>query len=169
MARRRVRSFGTFTPSSQPLMLRMQPQIDSADRRVPKGTRSPSILVSKRNAKLSMHRALLMPEIVRLIFTFVRGFDEAPTNENFLSQPMAQTTPGKSTLASLARTCRAWHDPAIDELWMHLDTLDPLIKLLPCRMWAKKHIPPMVGRMLPDGLPAHGLTRCERSCARNTG
>ncbi|KAL4066484.1 hypothetical protein V8B97DRAFT_1874426 [Scleroderma yunnanense] len=122
----------------------MQSKNDSADRPVHKEPRSLSISVSKPDAKHSMHRALLMPEIIRLIFTFVREFDEVPTDENFPSQPMIHSTPGKTALASLARTCRAFHEPAIDELWMHLEALDPLIKLLPRRMWGKKHVPPMI-------------------------
>ena len=149
MARRRVRSFDIFTPTSKPLTFRMRSQSDGADSHVHKGIRSFSISVSKCDAVHSMHRALLIPEIVCLIFAFVHGSDEVQTDENFLSQPVVQATVGKSTLACLARTCRAWHEPAIDQLWMHLEALDPLIKLLPRRMLAKKHVPPMVGCILP--------------------
>jgi hypothetical protein len=34
------------------------------------------------------------------------------------------------------RTCRALSAPTVDALWMHLDSLDPIIKVFPRRMWA---------------------------------
>lgn len=37
----------------------------------------------------------------------------------------------RDALASCARVCRAFHDPAAERLWRSLPTLDPLIKLLP--------------------------------------
>ena len=71
----------------------------------------------------------------RLILDFIRRFDESPECEQW------DRTSGKRTLASLARTCRTLSAPALDALWMRLENLDPLIKVLPRRMWAKKYYP----------------------------
>ncbi|KII86170.1 hypothetical protein PLICRDRAFT_700291 [Plicaturopsis crispa FD-325 SS-3] len=38
-------------------------------------------------------------------------------------------------LARLARTCRAFRDPALDVLWHTLPSLDPLIRTLPTDLW----------------------------------
>ncbi|KAG6333711.1 hypothetical protein ID866_5378 [Astraeus odoratus] len=103
-----------------------------------------SSTASERHTRQLMHRALLLPEIVRLIFAFVRECDDSPIDDNLVGHAFIHKTIGKSTLASLARTCRAFHGPAIDELWMNLEALDPLIKLMPRRMWTKKHYPPLV-------------------------
>ncbi|KAG8214925.1 hypothetical protein J3R82DRAFT_10112 [Butyriboletus roseoflavus] len=84
----------------------------------------------------SIHRCLLISEILCLILEFIRQFDESPESE--LKWDRAS---GRRTLASLARTCRTLSAPALDALWMRLDSLDPLIKVLPRRMWAKKHYP----------------------------
>ncbi|KAL4069200.1 hypothetical protein J3A83DRAFT_3500126 [Scleroderma citrinum] len=83
-----------------------------------------------------MHRALLVVEIIRLIFSFVFH------NKCHHSCTCVGSQSAYRTLAYLARTCRAFHEPAIDLLWMNLDSgLDPLIKLMPRRMWAKRHYP----------------------------
>ncbi|KIJ59274.1 hypothetical protein HYDPIDRAFT_33344 [Hydnomerulius pinastri MD-312] len=84
---------------------------------------------------------LLLIEIITLIFEYVRQWDEYPPDD---IEVKWDRTMGKKTLASLARTCKAFHEPALDVLWMKLDSLDPLIKLLPKRMWAKKYYPLMV-------------------------
>ncbi|KAL4064766.1 hypothetical protein V8B97DRAFT_1875803 [Scleroderma yunnanense] len=87
-----------------------------------------------------MHRALLVVEIIRLIFSFVFH------NKCHHSCTCVGSQSAYRTLAYLARTCRAFHEPAIDLLWMNLDSgLDPLIKLMPRRMWAKRHYPLGVG------------------------
>ncbi|KAH7925254.1 hypothetical protein BV22DRAFT_1034258 [Leucogyrophana mollusca] len=39
------------------------------------------------------------------------------------------------TLASLARTCRSFHDPALDLLYADMTTLKPLIKCMPRDLW----------------------------------
>ncbi|KAF9218794.1 hypothetical protein BS17DRAFT_479918 [Gyrodon lividus] len=43
----------------------------------------------------------------------------------------------RSTLANLARTCRALEEPSLDELWRDLDTLEPLASLLPASLWGE--------------------------------
>ncbi|KAG8214928.1 hypothetical protein J3R82DRAFT_10115 [Butyriboletus roseoflavus] len=83
----------------------------------------------------SMHRCFLISEIFCLILEFIRQSDESPEE----GECWEDCTIGKRTLASVARTCRAFSAPALDLLWMRLDSLDPLIKVLPSRLWAKKH------------------------------
>lgn len=110
---------------------------------VPKATKPllfiPQCLKPNRPTKppaTSIHRCLLISEILSLILEFVCQFDQSPESELKWDR-----TSGKRTLASLARTCRTLSVPALDALWMRLDNLDPLIKVLPRRMWAKKHYP----------------------------
>ncbi|KIK77603.1 hypothetical protein PAXRUDRAFT_834947 [Paxillus rubicundulus Ve08.2h10] len=97
--------------------------------------------MSKRTAKIlitPMHRCLLVNEIVCLIFEFIKEWDEYPPQDG---ESKWSHTEGKRTLASLARTCRTFKEPALDALWMKLDSLDPLIRVLPRRMWAKRRWP----------------------------
>ncbi|KAF8121204.1 hypothetical protein EV363DRAFT_1458241 [Boletus edulis] len=99
----------------------------------------PQFLKPNRSTKAhatSIHRALLVSEILWLILDYICRFDESPESDHKWDRTM-----GKRTLASLARTCRTLSKPALDALWMRLDNLDPLIKVLPRRMWAKKHYP----------------------------
>lgn len=42
---------------------------------------------------------------------------------------------GPKGLARLARTCRAFRDPALDILWHTLLALEPLIRTLPADLW----------------------------------
>lgn len=94
---------------------------------------------STKSKAAPIHRCLLISEILSLILEFVRRFDESSENETKWDR-----TSGKRTLASLARTCRALSSPTLDVLWMRLDNLDPLIKVLPRRMWGRKHYPLVV-------------------------
>ncbi|EKM53836.1 uncharacterized protein PHACADRAFT_260380 [Phanerochaete carnosa HHB-10118-sp] len=41
------------------------------------------------------------------------------------------------TLRCLALSCRAFYDPAMDELWADLEGLQPLVKCLPSHMVKK--------------------------------
>ncbi|KIJ11804.1 hypothetical protein PAXINDRAFT_181779 [Paxillus involutus ATCC 200175] len=43
----------------------------------------------------------------------------------------------RSTLANLARTCQAFKESSLDELWKDLDTLAPLAGLLPASLWGE--------------------------------
>ncbi|KAF8892240.1 hypothetical protein BD779DRAFT_1511787 [Infundibulicybe gibba] len=58
-----------------------------------------------------MHQALLIDEIVRIIFYYIH------------------TSSGK-TLPDVARCCKAWKDPALDRLWAHLTSIAPLFQLV---------------------------------------
>lgn len=82
-----------------------------------------------------MHCCFLISEILCLVLEFIQQYDESPEGKCRDDR----TPVGKRTLASLARTCRTFSAPALDLLWMRLDSLDPLIKVLPNRIWAKKH------------------------------
>jgi hypothetical protein len=59
-----------------------------------------------------MHQALFIDEIIRNIFDFC---DEQ----------------GYAILGQLARCCRAWKDPALDNLWSRLPWAVPLLHLIP--------------------------------------
>ena len=71
-----------------------------------------------------MHPCLLVPDLVRLIAeecTWVHRSPEEHSND----------LQGQHTLNSLARTCRAFLEPALDMLWYRQDTLTYLFKCLP--------------------------------------
>ncbi|KAI6125395.1 hypothetical protein EDD16DRAFT_1517193 [Pisolithus croceorrhizus] len=56
-----------------------------------------------------MHRCLLIDEVLNSIFSWLEG----------------------TTLCSLARTCRAFHEPAAAIIWQRLIGLGPILRLLP--------------------------------------
>ncbi|KAG5649333.1 hypothetical protein H0H81_004578 [Sphagnurus paluster] len=60
-----------------------------------------------------MHRCLHIPEIFSLICTHCRRADAV----------------------ALARTCRAFYEPAHDRIWAHLEDLKPLIMCMPEDLW----------------------------------
>jgi len=64
-----------------------------------------------------MHRVLLIQEALHLIFCFLKSEAWGPE--------------ANRTLACLARTCRAFQDPALDVLWEHVFTLDTILRCLP--------------------------------------
>ncbi|KAG1807545.1 hypothetical protein EV424DRAFT_1576279 [Suillus variegatus] len=61
-----------------------------------------------------MHQALLVPEVILEIFTYV----------NII--PSTQTSTQK-LFAGLARTCKIFHEPAMDLLWVEIHELEPLL------------------------------------------
>ena len=67
-----------------------------------------------------MHAALQITEISEVIY-------------KFLDRP---------TLARLARTCRAFEEPALDALWKVVDGIEPVARLLPDSMWVLKNADP---------------------------
>ncbi|KII86169.1 hypothetical protein PLICRDRAFT_700290 [Plicaturopsis crispa FD-325 SS-3] len=67
-----------------------------------------------------MHHCLQISEIMSLVCSEL---------------PCENGTVGLGELASLARTCRAFHDPALDVLWRTLRSLEPLIRTLPADLW----------------------------------
>ncbi|RPD59033.1 hypothetical protein L226DRAFT_614193 [Lentinus tigrinus ALCF2SS1-7] len=64
-----------------------------------------------------MHAALLVDEILQLVFGFLSNVP-GPANES------------RWTYAQLARCCRAWSNPALDRLWAHLDGMEPVLTVL---------------------------------------
>ncbi|KAJ7066351.1 hypothetical protein C8F01DRAFT_1346626 [Mycena amicta] len=67
-----------------------------------------------------MHRALRIPEVVRLIVEPFHSHDRLTD---------------KGSLASLARTSSVFHEPALDGLWKLQDTLMNLLRLMPDGLW----------------------------------
>ncbi|KAG1799261.1 uncharacterized protein HD556DRAFT_1457687 [Suillus plorans] len=55
-----------------------------------------------------MHQALLVPEVLLEIFAYVNTI------------PSTQTTSNQKLLAALARTCKIFHEPAMDLLWTEI-------------------------------------------------
>ena len=60
-----------------------------------------------------MHRALLIPEILHAVCVYATD----------------------ATLVSLVRTCKVFHEVAIQVLWDELHDLNPLIKCFPEDAW----------------------------------
>ncbi|KAH7889099.1 hypothetical protein F5I97DRAFT_1925674 [Phlebopus sp. FC_14] len=60
-----------------------------------------------------MHKALHITEILHAVCGFA----------------------AQDSLAKLARTCRAFEEPALDALWANLETLEPLVHCLPSNIW----------------------------------
>ncbi|KAF7329238.1 hypothetical protein MKEN_00184500 [Mycena kentingensis (nom. inval.)] len=67
-----------------------------------------------------MHPCLHIPELVSSIV------------DNFNFSDVEQRT-----LAGLARTCKSFHGPALDALWRHQTSLDPILACLPADAWEK--------------------------------
>lgn len=72
-----------------------------------------------------MHPCLLVTEILLHIIGFLETSSEH------------HSTCHKGDLARLARTCRAFMDPALDVLWRTQCTLGPLVKCLPGHLWTR--------------------------------
>lgn len=64
-----------------------------------------------------MHPCLSVPDIIHLICNEIRQQDR------------------RSDLASLARTCRAWSEIALENLWYKIDSMEPFIKCMPQGLW----------------------------------
>ncbi|KAJ8584599.1 hypothetical protein M405DRAFT_746684, partial [Rhizopogon salebrosus TDB-379] len=66
-------------------------------------------------------------------------------------------------LAALARTCKTFHDPAMNLLWAELDDLDPLLgcvtvtNLFPTLIYVRCHGVPKVSLDLSHKLSAQAL------------
>ena len=104
-----------------------------------------------------MHQCLFISEILCVILEFTHQYDESLSRGGCEEDRKL----GKQTLASLAQTCRAISSPALDQLWMRLDSLDPLIRLLPSRMWKKSSLYIIVlVRLSP--IPPLSVLHCHR-------
>ncbi|KAJ7797794.1 hypothetical protein B0H14DRAFT_3546951 [Mycena olivaceomarginata] len=74
-----------------------------------------------------MHCSLCIPEIVSLIF--YETLNGAEQSFNHLNRDSAQT------LAGLARTCKAFRDPALDLLWKSQCTVMNVLNCMPGDIW----------------------------------
>ncbi|KAI6006302.1 hypothetical protein F5J12DRAFT_913258 [Pisolithus orientalis] len=72
-----------------------------------------------------MHACLLVPDILYLIIGFLEGDGY---RSSFISY---------KDVARLARTCKAFKDPALDALWRTQSSLSPLVMCLPSRFWTR--------------------------------
>ncbi|KAJ7666772.1 hypothetical protein DFH06DRAFT_1040271 [Mycena polygramma] len=68
-----------------------------------------------------MHRTLSIPEIVGLICEHLEGG--------------YRIRESRADFAALARTCKSFHDPALDKLWRRQNTLAHVLKCLPSDLW----------------------------------
>ena len=66
-----------------------------------------------------MHECLFISEILCIILEFTQQYDESPS------------TSGCEEDRKLRKQTLAFSSPALDQLWMRLDSLDPLIRILP--------------------------------------
>lgn len=74
-----------------------------------------------------MHLCLELDHIQLEIFQYV-----------YAPQPWYWIMPhsgDRTSLASLAATCRAFYENAMDLLWSELDSLAPLVMCMPCDVW----------------------------------
>ncbi|KAG1821754.1 uncharacterized protein BJ212DRAFT_1333319 [Suillus subaureus] len=69
-----------------------------------------------------MHQALLVPEILLDIFAHVNESANLPSDEHNCERLLSQ-----QSLASLATTCKTFHEPAMDLLWANIEELEPLL------------------------------------------
>ncbi|KAI9063937.1 hypothetical protein FKP32DRAFT_650059 [Trametes sanguinea] len=100
-----------------------------------------------------MHECLLLPDILQRILDFV----EVEVPDRFYAGHCSSYWKN-GTLARLARTCRAFHQPSLDVLWRHQFTLGPLVKTLPEDAWEedqRRRRSPYIGE--PDTI-IHDLT-----------
>ncbi|KAI6021844.1 hypothetical protein BKA83DRAFT_14111 [Pisolithus microcarpus] len=74
-----------------------------------------------------MHHCLRITEILHLIFGYLA--DEKVTNANVTGAIRHKD------VAVLARTCKAFMDPALDILWRTQSSLSPLVMCLPAQFW----------------------------------
>ncbi|KAJ7635267.1 hypothetical protein FB45DRAFT_1143401 [Roridomyces roridus] len=80
-----------------------------------------------------MDRKLSQPEILGIIFNFVLTPVTSFSSDS--DRPWMTGMVGKSNLASLARTCKTFRDPALDLLWCRQTSLQPALRLFPEDLW----------------------------------
>lgn len=69
-----------------------------------------------------MHQALLVPEILLDIFAHIIESADLSYDDS-----VCERIYSRQSLASLATTCKAFHEPAMDLLWTNIDELEPLL------------------------------------------
>ncbi|KAJ7681997.1 hypothetical protein DFH06DRAFT_1314240 [Mycena polygramma] len=88
-----------------------------------------------------MHRSLRISEVVAMICSQLNPLPRAEGAD----------------LAALARTCTLFHDPALDVLWRHQNTLMNLIDCMPAGLWEIMNDPGVFGILVGPVL------RCSRT------
>ncbi|KAG0694969.1 hypothetical protein DFH29DRAFT_769359, partial [Suillus ampliporus] len=73
-----------------------------------------------------MHRALLVSEILLEIFVHVNETLDLSSKSARTGKPLS-----RKSLAALARTCKKFHEPAMDLLWAALNGIEPLLGCVP--------------------------------------
>ncbi|KAJ7246271.1 hypothetical protein B0H12DRAFT_1203333 [Mycena haematopus] len=66
---------------------------------------------------------------------------DSPEATQKVLEAILESANGKRALSRLARTCRAWLDPALSVLWRDLDSLAPIIGLFPSHLLKKTRKP----------------------------
>ncbi|KAF7347622.1 26S proteasome non-ATPase regulatory subunit 12 [Mycena venus] len=66
---------------------------------------------------------------------------DSPEATQKILEAVLESANGRRTLSRLARTCRAWLDPALNVLWRELDSLAPIIGLFPSHLLKKTRKP----------------------------
>ena len=83
---------------------------------------------------ITMHPCLLSLDIFSNILdhalTLVQDVDPFRSSNMYV--------PGNPTLASLARTCKAFMEPTLDTLWRSQVNLVPLVQTFPEDVWSQK-------------------------------
>lgn len=59
----------------------------------------------------------------------------------YLLNYILDTPGGRRSVARIARTCRSTMDPALDTLWRELDSLVPLLSLMPGNLFKRPKRP----------------------------
>ncbi|KAJ7446402.1 hypothetical protein B0H11DRAFT_1745808 [Mycena galericulata] len=75
---------------------------------------------------------------------------DSPEATQKILEAILDSPNGKRAVSRLARTCRAWLDPALTVLWRELDSLVPIIGLFPSHL-LKKARRPGLGLTTPPG------------------
>ena len=77
-----------------------------------------------------------------------------PDTTQKLLEAILETPGGRRSIARLARTCKAFRDPALDILWRDLDSLVPLLGLFPNAILRRARRPGLgLVRLLPLSAP----------------
>lgn len=110
----------------------------------PPGTRHSSLSVPKNCSTSAIHETNMSLPILR---------DGEATRK--LLEIIKDTPNGSRTVARLARTCKAFQEPATKVLWSELDSFLPLIGLFPAYILKKPRMPHL-GLVRPV---SHALSR----------
>lgn len=86
--------------------------------------------ISSSHIPYEVHRNTMVPAILT---------DHSATNK--LLEAILESPNGRRSLSRLARTCKAFSEPALNVLWRELDSLVPIIGLFPAKLLRKSRKP----------------------------